>query len=62
MTPPAESKRRTIFRLHVRFWVTSRQSVITELCPLYPRKRTNGRHRRMSALCCGFNWSVQHCS
>src|SRR5262249_7631725 len=31
--------------------VISRQSIITEPCPLYPQKRTNGRHRRMSALC-----------
>jgi len=32
-------------------WVTSRQSVLLGLCPLYPRKRTNGRRLDLSALC-----------
>src|SRR5262245_6726651 len=27
-----------------------------------PQKRTNGRRLAKSALCCGFNWSLQHCS
>src|SRR6516162_1881849 len=29
-------------------WVTSRQSVISELCPLYPQKRTKSGHLGMS--------------
>ena len=32
-------------------WVTSRQSVLLGLCPLYPRKRTESGHLGMSALC-----------
>src|SRR5215472_3998440 len=32
-------------------WVTSRLCGITEPCPLYPRKRTKGRHVGVSALC-----------
>src|SRR6516225_7040723 len=32
-------------------WVKSRRSVVTERCPLYPRKRTNSGHLKMSASC-----------
>src|SRR5262245_32566365 len=32
-------------------WVRSRRSVITEPCPLYPRKRTSSGYLGMSALC-----------
>ena len=35
----------------ISFRIISRRSVITEPCPLCPRKRTKSGHRGMSALC-----------